>query len=89
MQLHRLATLPNLTLQYDDIDIMQDFKYILKSHKSLRICLLQNPAEWPVVKDSLHRLKGEHGGKVYQGLELLHFCDVTTKRCITQTSCSC
>ena len=77
------ASLLSLTLQDDDIDIAQGMKHILKSHSSLKLTS-QNPAEWPMTKVVLSRLKDENGGKVYQGSELHHFRDTTTKTCQDQ-----
>lgn len=77
----KLASLLSLTLQDDDIDIVQGIKHILKSHSSLRKLSSQHPLEWPVTKVVLSRLKDEHGGKVYQGMALHHFSDITTDCC--------
>lgn len=78
------ASLLSLTLQDDDIDIVQGIKHILKSHNSLKKLTSQNPLEWPVTKVVLSRLKDENGGKVYQGSELHHFRDTTIKTCQDQ-----
>ena len=78
------ASLLSLTLQDDDIDIVQGIKHILKSHSSLKKLTSQNPVEWPVTKVVLSKLKDENGGKVYQGSELHHFRDTTTKACQDQ-----
>ena len=78
------ASLLSLTLQDDDIDIIQGIKHILKSHSSLKKLTSQNPAEWPVTKVVLSRLKDENGGKVYQGSELHNFRDTSTKSCQDQ-----
>jgi len=78
------ASLLSLTLQDDDINIVQGIKHILKSHSSLKKLTSQNPVEWPVTKVVLSRLKDENGGKVYQGSELHHFRDTTTKSCADQ-----
>ena len=78
------ASLLSLTLQDDDINIVQGIKHILKSHSSLKKLTSQNPVEWPVTKVVLSRLKDENGGKVYQGSELHHFRDTTTKHCADQ-----
>jgi hypothetical protein len=71
------ASLLSLTLQGNNLDIVQGIKYILKSHSSLQKLSSQNPLEWPVTKVVLSRLKDEQGGKVYQGTELHHFSDTT------------
>ena len=78
------ASLLSLTLQDDDINVVQGIKHILKSHSSLKKLTSQNPVEWPVTKVVLSRLKDENGGKVYQGSELHHFRDTTTKSCADQ-----
>lgn len=78
------ASLLSLTLQDDDINRVQGIKHILKSHSSLKKLTSQNPVEWPVTKVVLSRLKDENGGKVYQGSELHHFRDTTTKTCADQ-----
>ncbi len=78
------ASLLSLTLQKDDIDVVQGIKNILKSHSLLKKLTSQNPGEWPVTKVVLSRLKDENGGKVYQGSELHHFSDTTTKSCNDQ-----
>jgi hypothetical protein len=78
------ASLLSLTLQDDDINIVQGIKHILKSHSSLKKLTSQNPVEWPVTKVVLGRLKDENGGKVYQGSELHHFKETTTKSCADQ-----
>ena len=59
------ASLLSPTLQDDDIDIVQGIKHILKSHSSLKKLTSQNPAEWPVTKVVLSRLKDENRGKLY------------------------
>ena len=74
----------SLTLQDDDIDIVQGIKHILKFHSSLKKLTSQNPVEWPVTKEVLSKLKDENGGKVYQGSDLHHFRDTTTKACQDQ-----
>ena len=56
----------------------------LKSHTSLKELSSQNLVELSLTKVVLRRLKDEHGGKVYQGSELHHFCDATTKSCIAE-----
>jgi hypothetical protein len=78
------ASLLSLTLQDDDINIVQGIKHILKSHSSLKKLTSQNPVEWPVTKVVLGRLKDENGGKVYQGSELHRFKYTTTKSCADQ-----
>ena len=78
------ASLLSLTLQDDDVDIVQGIKHILKLHSSLKKLTSQNPAEWPVTKVVLSRLKDENGGKVYQGSELHNFRDTSTKTCQDQ-----
>ena len=79
------ASLLSLTLQNDDTDTVQGIQHILKCHSSLKKLTSQNPAEWPVTKVVLSKLKDENGGGVYQGSELHHFRDITTKRCQDQT----
>ena len=78
------ASLLSLTLQDDDINIVQGIKHILKAHSSLKKPISQNPVEWPVTKVVLSKLKDENGGKVYQGSELHHFRDTTIKSCADQ-----
>lgn len=75
------ASLLSLTLQGDDINIVQGIKHVLKSHSSLKKLTSQNPVEWPVTKVVL---KDQNGGKVYQGSELHHFTDTTTNSCAVQ-----
>ena len=57
------ASLLSLTLQDDDINIVQGIKHILKSHSSLMKLTSQDPVEWPVTKVVLSRLKDENGAK--------------------------
>ena len=64
------ASLLSLTLQDDNIDMVQTIKHILKSNSSLKKSTSQNLVKWPVTKIVLSKLKDENGGKVYQGLEL-------------------
>ena len=78
------ATFLSLTLQEDDINIVQGIKHILKAHSSLQKLTSQNPVEWPVTKVVLIKLKDENRGKVYQGLELHHFRDTIIKSCANQ-----
>ena len=78
------ASLLSLTLQDDDVNIVQGIKHILQSHNSLKKLTSQNPVEWPVTKVVLSRLKDQNGGKVYQGSELHRFGDTTTKTCADQ-----
>ena len=59
------ASLQSLTVQDDNINIVQGIKHILKSHSSLMKLTSQDPVEWPVTKVVLSRLKDENGGKVY------------------------
>ena len=61
------ASLLSLTLQGNNLDIIQGIKHILKSHSSLLKLSSQNPLEWPAAKVVLSRLKDEQGGKIYQG----------------------
>ena len=75
------ASLLSLTLQGDDIDIVQGIKHILKCHSSLKILTSQNPVEWPLTKVVLSRLNDANGGKVYQGSELHNFKETTIKSC--------
>ncbi len=63
----------SLTLQDDEVDVVQGIKSILKSHKSLKKLSSKDPSEWPVTKVVLSRLKDQHGGKIYQGAELHHY----------------
>lgn len=42
------VSLLSLTVQDDDVDIIQGIKHILKSHSSLKKLSSQNPVEWPV-----------------------------------------
>ena len=56
------ASLLSLTLQDDDINIVQGIKHILKYHSSLKKLTSQNLVEWPVTKVVLSRLKDENGG---------------------------
>lgn len=44
------ASLLSLTLQDDNINIVQGINHILKSHSSLQKLTSQNPVEWPVTK---------------------------------------
>ena len=76
---------PSLTLQANDIDIVQGIRHILKSHSSPKKLSALDPLEWPVIKVVLSRLKDERGGKVYPGTALHHLSDVTTKCCKDQT----
>lgn len=78
------ASLLSLTLQDDDIDVVQGIKNILKSHTSLKKLTSQDVVEWPVTKVVLSKLKDENGGKVYQGSELHNFKDSTIKTCQDQ-----
>ena len=78
------ASLLSLTLQDDDVNIVEGIKHILKSHGSLKKLTSLNPNEWPVTKVVLSRLRDENGGKVYQGLKLHHFRDTTTNTCADQ-----
>ena len=78
------ASLLSLTLQGDDVNIVQGIKHILKAHSSLKKLTSVNPVEWPVTKVVLSKLKDENGGKVYQGSELHNFRDTTTKICADQ-----
>ena len=78
------ASLLSLTLQDDDVDVIQGIKHILKSHSSLKKLSSQDPEEWPVTKVVLSRMKDGHGGKVYQGSELHHLTDVISKSCKDQ-----
>ena len=75
------ASLLSLTLQDDDIDVVQSIKNILKSHTSLKKLTSQDVVEWPVTKVILTKLQDENGGKVYQGSELHNFKDGTIKTC--------
>ena len=67
------ASLLSLTLQDDDIDVVQGIKNILKSHTSLKKLTSQDVVKCPVTKVVLSKLKDENGGKVYQGSELHNF----------------
>ena len=78
------ASLLSLTLQDDDINIVQGIKHILKAHSALKKLTSQDPVEWPVTKVVLSRLKDENGGKVYQGSELHRFTVTTAKSCADQ-----
>ena len=78
------ASLLSLTLQSNDIDIVQGIKHILKSHSTLQKLSSQQPLEWPVTKLVLSRLRDEHGGKVYQGSALNHCNALTTGSCKDQ-----
>ena len=80
----RPVSLLSLTLQDDDINIVQGIKNVLKSHNSLKKLTSQDPVEWPVTKVVSSRLKDENGGKVYQGSELHHFRDTTIRSCADQ-----
>lgn len=72
------ASLLSLTLQDDDINIVQGIKHILKSHSSLKKTTSQNPVEWPVTKVVLSKLKHENGS------ELHHFNDTSSRSCADQ-----
>ena len=80
------ASLLSLTLQDDDIDVVQGIKNILKSHTSLKKLTSQDVVNWPVTKVVLSnlKLKDENEGKVYQGSELHNFKDSTIKTCQDQ-----
>ena len=78
------ASLLSLTLQGNNLDIVQGIKHILESHSSLQKLSSKNPLEWPVTKVVLSRLKDEQGGKVYQGTELHHFSDTIINSCRDQ-----
>ena len=78
------ASLLSLTLQDDDMYIVQGIQHILKSHSSLKKLTSQNSFEWPVTKVVLSKLKDENRGKVYQGSELHHFRNTTTRTCQDQ-----
>ena len=54
------ASLLSLTLQADDINIVQGIKHILKAHSALKKLTSQDPVEWPVTKVVLSRLKDEN-----------------------------
>ena len=71
------VSLLSLTLQDDDIDIVQGIKHDLKSHSLLNKLTSQNPVQWPVTKVVL---SNENGGKVYQGSELCNFRDKKLSR---------
>ena len=75
------VSLLSLTLQDDQINIVQGIKQILKSHSSLKRLTSKNPAEWPVTKVVLSKVRDENGGKVYQGSELRRFTDTTITTC--------
>ena len=78
------ASLLSLTLQDDNVNIVQGIKNILLSHSSLKKLTSQNPVEWPVTKVVLGKLKDENGGKEYQGFELHRFNESTAKVCADQ-----
>ena len=78
------ASLLSLTLQEDEIDMVQDISNILKSHSSLNKLTTQNLVEWSVTKVKLSKMNDENGGKVYQGAELRGFRDSTIKTCQDQ-----
>ena len=80
----KLASLLSLTLQDDNISVVQGIKNILKSHTSLKKLTLQDVMEWPVTRVVLSKLKDENGGKVYRGSELHNFKDSTIKTCQDQ-----
>ena len=54
------ASLLSLTLQSDDIDIVQGIKHILKSHSTLQKLSSQQPLEWPVTKHKSSTLEEGH-----------------------------
>jgi len=78
------ASLLSLSLQNDDIDVVQGIKSILKSHTSLKKLTSQDVVDWPISKMVLSKLQDENGHKVYQGFELHSFKDSTIKACQEQ-----
>ena len=78
------ASLLSLTLQDDDINIVQGIKHIQKARSTLKKLTHQDPVEWPVTKEVLSRLKNDNGGKVYHGSELHRFIVTTAKSCADQ-----
>ena len=74
-------SLLSLTLQDDDLDIVQGLKHILKSTKSLKNLTEKNPLEWPTVKLVCSRVKD---GNVYQGAVMQHFNTTTLHYCRNQ-----
>ena len=73
------ASLLSLTLQDDDIDVVQGIKNILKSHTSLKKLTSKDMVEWPVTKVVLTKFQDENGDKVYEGSKLHNFKDGTIK----------
>ena len=71
----------SLTLQDDDLDIVQGLNHILKSTKSLKSLTEKNPLEWPTIKLVCSRVKD---GNVYQGAFMQHFNTTTLHYCRDQ-----
>ena len=74
----------NLSLQNDNLDIVDGIKCILKSRKSLMSLAEQAPIEWPMMRLVCARIKEEDDGHVYQG-SLLHSYSLTVvQQCTDQ-----
>jgi len=78
------ASLLSLSLQNDDIDVVQGIKNIVKSHTSLEKLTSQDVVDWPVSKMVLSKLENENGQKIYQGFEVHNFRESTIKTCEDQ-----
>jgi len=58
------ASLLSLSLENDDIDVVQGIKSILKPHTSLKKLTSQDVVDWPMSKMVLSKLQDENGHKV-------------------------
>ena len=74
-------SLLSLTLQDDNLDVVRGLQHFVKTVKSLKAVVDQDPMEWPTVKLVCGRVKEENGQKVYQGAILSNFNPITLKAC--------
>ena len=74
----------SLTLQEDQVDIVQGLQQILKSAKALQTLAKQDLKNWPTVKVVVGRVSGDGVQKVYQGGVLKNFTDDMLAQCSHQ-----
>ena len=74
IEILKAPSILSLTLQEDQVDIVQGLQQILKSAKALQTLAKQDLKNWPTVKVVVGRVSGDGAQKVYQGgvLKKLH-----------------